>query len=264
MGSDPSIGVLHVDQDARDSSALDALEVLRPRIDRWVIDAARERIWRKADFFETRRGIFRVSPAVARAMADSVVPMSRKAIAPVVEDIAQTLAASSTGRRVHVATRLTDTRRKQGRGRAPTTTLGFPTCRMCGSELEDRARAICNDCLPRFEKERTGKLVRAAKGTLAQMRSSPNDPAQSDDSRKRRSEKARQESLAARAWEREHGPVSDPSVYEREVLPRMRAISTAPFGRDHRAVGVLPVESAKRTRPHPSSVLGANPRSQRS
>ena len=74
--------------------------------------------------------------------------------------------------------------------------------------------------------ERTQKLVRAAKRTLAEMRSTPSDPAQSEGARKRRIEKARKESLAARAWEREHGPVSDPSAYERDILPRMRAMST--------------------------------------
>ena len=32
-------------------------------------------------------------------------------------------------------------------------------------------------------------------------------------------------SLAARAWERQHGPVADPAIYEREILPRIRAMS---------------------------------------
>jgi hypothetical protein len=52
----------------------------------------------------------------------------------------------------------------------------------------------------------------------------PCDPrprsAQSEQARRRRIEKAREMGLAARAWEREHGPVADPAVYEREILPR--------------------------------------------
>ena len=32
-------------------------------------------------------------------------------------------------------------------------------------------------------------------------------------------------SLAARAWEREHGSVEDPTIYEREILPKMQAMS---------------------------------------
>ena len=32
-------------------------------------------------------------------------------------------------------------------------------------------------------------------------------------------------SLAARAWEREHGLPKDPTVYDREVLPRIQTLS---------------------------------------
>jgi len=32
-------------------------------------------------------------------------------------------------------------------------------------------------------------------------------------------------SLAARAWERKHGTVADPAVYEREILPKIRTMS---------------------------------------
>jgi len=62
--------------------------------------------------------------------------------------------------------------------------------------------------------------------TLTERRSSPSDRAQSEDARGRRIPKVRKESLAARAWEREYRPAADPAVYERDVLPRMRAMST--------------------------------------
>ena len=57
------------------------------------------------------------------------------------------------------------------------------------------------------------------------MRASPHDPAQSEEARRKRIEKAREMSLAARAWEREHGSVADPTIYEREILPKMQAMS---------------------------------------
>jgi hypothetical protein len=57
------------------------------------------------------------------------------------------------------------------------------------------------------------------------MRSSPHDPAQSEEARRKRIEKAREMSLAARAWERQHGLVADPTIYEREILPKMQAMS---------------------------------------
>jgi hypothetical protein len=57
------------------------------------------------------------------------------------------------------------------------------------------------------------------------MRASTNDLAQSEEARRKGAERAREMSLAARAREREHGPVADPTVYEREILPKVRAMS---------------------------------------
>ena len=96
---------------------------------------------------------------------------------------------------------------------------------MLSIDERGHARKICDECLPAFEHDRTDTLVKAAKQTLSAMRSSAQDPAQSDEARRKRGEKAREMSLAARAWEREHGPVADPAVYEREILPKIRAMS---------------------------------------
>ena len=73
--------------------------------------------------------------------------------------------------------------------------------------------------------DRTCKLAKAAKQSLFAMRSSAQDPAQSNEARRKRIEKALEMSLAERALEREHGPVADPAVYEREILPKIRAMS---------------------------------------
>jgi hypothetical protein len=96
---------------------------------------------------------------------------------------------------------------------------------MLSIDERGHARKICDECLPAFEHDRTDTLVKAAKETLSSMRSSPDDPAQSVEARRKRSEKAREMSRAARAWELEHGPVADPAVYEREILPKIRAMS---------------------------------------
>jgi hypothetical protein len=115
MGLDPGLGVLHTDQPARDSLALDVLEAIRPDIDRWVLDIVATHAFRKADFYETRRGVFRVGSELARSMADTL-PVWRRALAPVVEEVARTIGASSD-RPIRVATRLTESRRGRGRGR---------------------------------------------------------------------------------------------------------------------------------------------------
>jgi hypothetical protein len=97
-------------------------------------------------------------------------------------------------------------------------------CRICGVVLDDPERAICDECLPTYDAERTTKLVTAGKATLAAMRASPNDPARSSEAIAKKREKSRSNSLAMSAWEREHGR-GDPETYEREVLPRIKAMT---------------------------------------
>ena len=97
-------------------------------------------------------------------------------------------------------------------------------CRMCGVVLDDTERSICDECLPDYDRERTEKLSAAGKATLAVMRASPDDPAYSEEARRKRAETSRATSSAMRAWEREHGK-GDPRIYEREVLPRIQEMT---------------------------------------
>ncbi len=98
-------------------------------------------------------------------------------------------------------------------------------CRLCGVILDQTGRLYCEDCLPAFEAGRTRKLAHAGTAALRRMRQSADDPARSDAARAKRTEKAREMSLAARAWEREHGRVRDPEFYAREVLPKIQLMS---------------------------------------
>jgi hypothetical protein len=87
-------------------------------------------------------------------------------------------------------------------------------CRICGLILDDAERAICDECLPAYDRERTDKLSNVGKATLAAMRASSDDPARSPEATAKKREKSRSTSLAMRAWEREHGR-GDPDLYER-------------------------------------------------
>ncbi|MDR7397478.1 MAG: CRISPR-associated endonuclease Cas1, partial [Armatimonadota bacterium] len=60
MGLDPGLGVLHADQPARASMALDLMEPVRPAVDAFVLDLLRERTWSTRDFQEVERGQVRV------------------------------------------------------------------------------------------------------------------------------------------------------------------------------------------------------------
>ena len=53
VGLDPGIDILHADQKARDSLALDVMEPARPTVDALVLNLLRTRTFRAKDFFET-------------------------------------------------------------------------------------------------------------------------------------------------------------------------------------------------------------------
>jgi CRISPR associated protein Cas1 len=198
MGLDPGLGVLHTDQAARDSLALDILEGIRPDIDRWVLETVETHTFRKADFYETRRGVFRVGTDLARAMTETL-PTWRRLLAPIVEACAVAI-ASSSDRPLRVATKLTETRRIQGRGKRSSRSLQLAACRDCGVLLHDPERIICDECLPEYDQERTDKLSNAGKATLVAMRASPDDPARSPQATTQERETSRSTRIAMRAW----------------------------------------------------------------
>lgn len=230
LGLDPQLGWAHVDAPYRASAALDLLEAIRPTADALVAELIASRTFSRREFIELPTGQVRLAPSLARWLTDAALPMFEEAVAPVAEDVARIIGASA-GSPVRVRTRLTQADRKRGRsgGRTGQTKRMPSACRRCGVMLSiderGHARRICEGCLPEFERDRTDKLVTAAKANLSRMRASKEDPAQSDEARRKRIEKAREMSLAARAWEREHGPVPDPAAYERELLPKIRAMS---------------------------------------
>jgi hypothetical protein len=95
---------------------------------------------------------------------------------------------------------------------------------MCGLVLDHSVRTISDECLPDYDRERTEKLAKAGKATLATMRASSDDPGRSPAATAKKREKSRSTSLAMLAWEREHGR-GDPKVYDSEVLPRVQQMT---------------------------------------
>ncbi len=90
VGLDPGLGVLHADQRARDSLALDVIEAVRPAVDGWLLDALASRSFRRADFHETREGVCLLMPPLPRLVAETA-PRWAAAVAPVAEGVARLL-----------------------------------------------------------------------------------------------------------------------------------------------------------------------------
>ena len=86
-GLDPGLGVFHVDQNGRDSLALDLMEAVRPQVDAYLLDLLGVRTFSSKDFVETRRGVCRVLAPLTHPLAETTTQWARL-IAPVVENVA--------------------------------------------------------------------------------------------------------------------------------------------------------------------------------
>jgi CRISPR-associated endonuclease Cas1 len=145
MGLDPGIGFLHADLPARDSLQCDLMEPIRPKVDAYVLQLLKRKIFRKADFFETREGICRLLPSVSRLLGETAHHWMRE-LGPVVESVAQMLGLRGRGRNP-LPTPLTQANRSAGRNksprRAPSINVGASTSeRLLGPAPE----AVCKKC----------------------------------------------------------------------------------------------------------------------
>jgi CRISPR-associated protein Cas1 len=86
VGLDPGIGVFHADKENRPSLAYDALEVMRPYIDRWFFEWLTQREFSKRDFYEERDGTIRITLPLRNEL-----PQTAKVWRPMCEGISRWL-----------------------------------------------------------------------------------------------------------------------------------------------------------------------------
>jgi len=84
MGLDPALGLMHADTRYRGSLASDLMEPVRPIVDRLVLELLTGRELARGDVVETREGVCRLGPDLARQLAahadllrTTVVPEAR-------------------------------------------------------------------------------------------------------------------------------------------------------------------------------------------
>ena len=90
MGFDPGLGLMHADKRYRPSLASDLMEPARPAADAVAVDLLKGRQLRRGDVFETRKGICRLGPLLARELA-AHAPQLGEAVAPHAERLARVL-----------------------------------------------------------------------------------------------------------------------------------------------------------------------------
>ncbi|MDP9367434.1 MAG: CRISPR-associated endonuclease Cas1 [Chloroflexota bacterium] len=233
VGLDPGLGVLHADLKARDSLVLDLMEAVRPEVDGWLLSTLRARTFRKADFHETREGICRLMPALAKLVAETM-PRWAEAVAPVTEGVARALMESATrGAAVQLATPLRGANRRVGRGtvrgaarRKDKRDVALPlACEACGGVLAQGARSYCDDCLPAHRVEQAVEWSAEGVSTLARLRMDGRDPAHGDAAGRKRGARNATHVAAITAWDSERGdePV-DLHTFARDILPRLQSV----------------------------------------
>ena len=152
---EPTLGILHTDQKARDSFALDLLEPARPVVERYVLRLLAGRTFRAGDFTETRDGRCRLLPPLTHHLTEQLQPVLARALAGPAECVAHALAGTSPSvielrtplSRANTTGAQTRGRRSSHRRPAPTGKIGR-TCERCGADLYGSARKLCPTCWP--------------------------------------------------------------------------------------------------------------------
>ncbi|MDR7578710.1 MAG: CRISPR-associated endonuclease Cas1 [Armatimonadota bacterium] len=233
VGLDPGLGVLHADQPARASMALDLMEPVRPAVDAFVLDLLRERTWSTRDFQEVERGQVRVLLPLARALLRTS-PRWAGEVAPWAERVAQAL-LKATGSNRRLPTPLTQANRSAGRQevrkRLPKQPrlpgLQHGVCGRCGAVLQRPGRKICSAC---EYVDRTERVVVAGPARLAQLRQAGTDPAHGGRAAQLRAEKVRTLAMERKQWDATGAP-ADPEVFRREILPGLQSLTVSQIAR---------------------------------
>ena len=213
MGLDPGLGVYHFDKRGRDSMVYDLVEPIRPFIDEFVLDLLDGHVFRAADFYQTRRGVCRIAPALAAHLA-ATGPLWAIHIGPVVERVAQMLLPGK-----NLPTPLTHQNLKAGRDsqrqnptrdRAPRVAMPPAGCRECGKPTRG---LYCDDCRPEVyvEAGRRSAAIRAKTGESHEARAK----------RAAAISRQRQENMG---WEESHTR-PDPDVFHSTILPGLTDVS---------------------------------------
>jgi CRISPR-associated endonuclease Cas1 len=224
VGLDPGIGILHTDQRARDSLALDLMEAARPAVDRYLLDLLSRNTFSAAAFGETSAGQCRVMPTLAHRLSTTTLTWAGE-VAPHAELIAQRL-ASEAG----VAPPATPLTGQSRRTRRPRTDLvrafqALPsptvrTCGDCGAALPDGVKR-CRSCHAAANARRL--RVQQSEET-ARRRATRQHPSERPEVRARIAQ-AQRAQWAQRQAASSGGFTGTPSEFRRLIAPRLAGLA---------------------------------------
>jgi hypothetical protein len=231
VGLDPGLGVLHADQPNRDSLSADLMEPVRPLVDRYVLELLTRRTLAANDFFETRQGVCRVGPALARELA-LTLPRWRVAVGRIAELVAAEL-ADGRDPRGRIPTPITGRNRSEGRGergrpdRMPPEARTARACVSCGRPARPRRQTCSDECAEEARTFGTDAFVAAGRLALASLRSKGWRPVVGEQARARIAGRTSELVKEARAWQRANPWPTDLASFGREVQPYLEGLSVA-------------------------------------
>jgi CRISPR-associated endonuclease Cas1 len=246
LGLDPGLGLLHVDTDARDSLALDVMEVARPEVEAYVLRLLQQPLPRKW-FFEERTGQCRLMAPFASKLAETA-PLWGRAVGPFAEWVSSTL-WSSVRKGVSLGDRptpLTQRHRRESRPE-PISKYEVPpqrpvrVCRQCGNAVK-AGRQFCAVCTIPASTERL-------MATSEQARDASHRP----DAQTLRAATRKRQMQEERGWDPSVQPtwLTD-EVYRTKIQPALMRLTVGALAA---ALGIsLPYASGVRSgrrRPHP-------------
>jgi CRISPR-associated endonuclease Cas1 len=232
VGLDSSIGILHTDQRARDSLALDVMEATRPTVDRYVLDLLARTTFAAADFAETSAGQCRIMPTLARQLAGTTLTWAGD-VAPHAEQVAQRL-ASHAGIAPPPTTLTNQSRRAERpptdhvRAFKPVPAPTVRTCQDCGAPLPTHTRR-CQSCHQAANTQR----LRAQQATETDRRREALDhPSQRPEVRARIAEAQRAQWAARHDSGSPGGFTGTPSEFRRLIRPRLVGLTSGELARE--------------------------------
>ena len=230
VGLDPGLGVLHADQNNRDSLSADLMEPVRPIVDRAVVELLGRRSFALDDFHETRQGVCRLTPGLARELAESSGAWTG-VVGRVAEDVARLLADAAGYR--SVPTPLTGRRRSAGRsgGSRPSPERGVIAvrrrCVVCGTSVGG-GLATCSEACERERREgQHCSFVDAGIEAARRRRADGWTPAMSEAGRARVAAASTERVGEARECQRTHTWPSDLGAFACEIAPGLKSVPAA-------------------------------------
>lgn len=229
VGLDPGLGVMHTDQNARDSLALDLIEPLRPVADDLVMQFLARRVFVADDFVEDGRGGCRLAQPLASELSGFLRELAR--VASHWAEQVSAIITSGASAKIRTSAPLTRANWFASNGlQAPVLETAYvraaASCEVCGTLLAHNQKRHCKPCWDKRRKDLASEHAVTRNAKLAELRAQGRDPRATKQAKSRRSasiSRSNQERLAWTPTPEEEA--LDVAWYERDIQPHLGQFS---------------------------------------